>query len=49
MPVYADNLEEAEERAWKELDCSVCLCHQCSPEAEDAEIHELFLEARDDD
>ena len=27
-----------------EPDAQICLCHQCSDEAEDAEIHEIIAE-----
>ena len=41
--VEADTKEEAEEKAWSDLDAYVSLCHQCSSEAEEAEISELVI------
>jgi len=42
--VEAANAEEAEQKAFDELEIGCFLCHQCSSEAEDAEIHELNVE-----
>lgn len=42
--VEAENAEEAEQKAFDELDIGCSLCHHCSSEAEDAEIHELNIE-----
>ncbi|MHA6530211.1 hypothetical protein [Paenibacillus sp. BAC0078] len=40
----AESKEQAEEMAWKSDEAYVSLCHQCSGEAEDPEIHELEIE-----
>ena len=38
----ADSKEQAEEKAFQEAYCS--LCHQCSRECDDPEIHEVKVE-----
>lgn len=40
--VEAATKEEAEAKAFDELDVDCCLCHQCSEECEDAEIQEVY-------
>lgn len=42
--VEARTKEEAERAAWDSLEWSVGLCHHCSGECEDAEIHELLID-----
>jgi hypothetical protein len=42
--VEAFSKDEAEEKAWSELEASVSLCHQCSREASDAEIYKVEVE-----
>lgn len=42
--VEADSPEEAKEKALKELDGFVSVCHQCAAEVEDPEIHEIFVD-----
>lgn len=40
----AETKEQAEEMAWKSEETYISLCHQCTSEAEDPEIHELEVE-----
>lgn len=41
--VEADSPEEAKEKMFAKVD-RPCLCHQCTRECEDAEIHEIEVE-----
>ena len=41
--VEAQTAEEAIEKAWEEADVGASLCHQCSDECEDAEIHVIHV------
>jgi hypothetical protein len=42
--VEANSKEEAIEKAWYELDCSVSLCSQCTDECGDLEVEDLEAE-----
>ena len=45
--VQAKTKNEAEEKAWDELDASVSFCHHCSGQCEDPQILELNIEEDD--
>lgn len=41
--VQAATETEAKAKAFEQLECGVSLCHQCSDECEDPEIHEVTV------
>jgi len=47
--VFAENKKDAIEKAFRLDKASVALCHQCSSECEDAEIHEINVEEQPND
>ena len=47
--VQAKSPEEAIEKAYRDLDSYVSLCHKCSGECENAEIQEIILECDGED
>jgi hypothetical protein len=46
--IEAANEEEAKEKAFNLGECYISLCHQCSSECEDGEIHEVNVELVDE-
>jgi hypothetical protein len=46
--VYASSSEEAKEKAFEHDNCHSSLCHQCSCECEDPEIHEIHVDLREE-
>lgn len=46
--VEAETAEEAQDKAWKELDSTVSLCHVCVEEAENAEIEKIDVVPEDE-
>jgi hypothetical protein len=43
--IIANSEKEAYDRAWKELDCYVSLCHHCSKHLSDLEVEDINIES----